>query len=77
MIGTESQTVDWLNVAYILTATIIAAGVIVRSVRKMARKAMEDVFEQLVKPHLEDDAKRFGQINEKLAELRGQRRRTT
>lgn len=72
-----SNGVDWLNLVYVLTATIIAAGVIVRSVRKMARKVMEDVFTELVKPHLDEDNTRFSEINVALAEIRGRSRRAT
>lgn len=77
MIGVSeaSKSVDWLNISYVLTATVIAAGVIVRSVQKMVRKVMVEVIDDRVRPHLEADDKRFAEIREQLAEIRGQRRR--
>lgn len=61
-----SNSIDWLNITYVLTATIVAAGVIVRSVRKMARKAMEEVVDERISPHLKEDADKFTAIDLKL-----------
>lgn len=61
-----SNSVDWLNITYVLTATIVAAGVIVRSVRKMARKAMEEVVQEQISPHLKEDAEKFNTIERQL-----------
>lgn len=68
--------VDWLNLVYLLTATVIAAGVIVGSIRKMIRRVMEEVVDDRVKPHLEEDARNFTALTTQIAELRGQMRRT-
>lgn len=68
--------VDWLNAVYLLTAVVIAAGVIVGSVRKMIRKVMEEVIDQRIGPHLAQDAKDFDALRIQIAELRGERRQS-
>ena len=66
--------VDWLNTVYLLTAVVIAAGVIVGSIRKLIKRAMEEVIDDRIKPHLLQYDQRFDALSTQLAELRGERR---
>ena len=70
-----TNSVNWLNVSYILTATVVAAGVIVRTIQKMVRKMIEEVIDERIKPHLDEDQQRFMAIQSQLGELRGRRSR--
>lgn len=77
------DSVNTANLVYLVLATVVAAITIVTSIRKTIKRAMQDVVDERIQPHLDSDVKEFAAVKQhivkvevQVGELRGELRRS-
>lgn len=69
--SSDGSSVNTLNVIYLVISTIVAASVIVTSLRKTIRRAMQEVVDDRMRPHIDSNKDDFRKVRSSIDRIEG------